>query len=845
MINPRHVISVTAAAIGLIAAAAPGQLDFDPQPGTLIAFDGIGSTVCHDMDGVNGPDLVVGSGDFGGHTYGIFYNDGAGGFGSPTILDIGTDMPDIAVGDWDGNGLTDVFGLHERIGDDRLRIFRQTSLGVWDTSAFAVLPGNRDLIVSGDLNGDAKVDLVIGNPDAGLVEVYLNTGTGGPPFLTSSYSMGAVTDIRICDFNADGAPDLATVSASDGFFRVRMNDGLGNFPSASANFIIGSEPSWIACGDLNGDGLPDVAIAKKGNDTVIILLAIASGGFTVIPPVPAGPFPSHIVCGDFDCDGDIDLVVSRGLTGGGALPPLRGLLNDGTGTGWTETAPFGGTASIGGASGLHACEWDGAPGLDLVELTPPGVLGAVLLLNIGAACDACIDPPAGAKAWYAADLCLPDDLYGNHDGAVTGGLFCPEPKVGGAALGFDPTPTYTTVPDDCELNPDDHDFSVNTWVRTNAPGFQPILAKSGAPGYELTLLHGQPRFVVCDSAFCWLTEGSSLINDGDWHHVAFTMERGPSTIIRLYVDGLLENTVLAAGMGEVNPSTALLLGAIPSPTPSSFMDGAIDELQIHDRLLSVGEIQAIYRVGIAGQCKDVCAPSGECVSPEFPVLTAGTEDDFALPSEPATPGAVLAATCAGSVDFDVVPAGASVCHTFDALPEKIVGGTLTVRIQANATGDACNDEIRLQATGGIPAFLWASRFGEAGTGLCSGSDGLLECEWDAPREYTLCLDLAALPTFGGTTTSVIDDMNASGRLDVQVLDDTAVDSMELRVVTCPCPSDLSGNGSVGFEDTLQIIANWGPCPDPCPGTPCPWDLNGNCNVDFADILVVIATWGPC
>ncbi|MCP3905105.1 MAG: hypothetical protein GY715_15885 [Planctomycetes bacterium] len=60
----------------------------------------------------------------------------------------------------------------------------------------------------------------------------------------------------------------------------------------------------------------------------------------------------------------------------------------------------------------------------------------------------------------------------------------------------------------------------------------------------------------------------------------------------------------------------------------------------------------------------------------------------------------------------------------------------------------------------------------------------------------------------------------------------------------PCPWDLSGNGSVDFADILQVIANWGPCPLPCPPS-CFGDLSGNCAVDFADILQIIANWGPC
>ncbi|MCP3902058.1 MAG: hypothetical protein GY715_00355 [Planctomycetes bacterium] len=56
----------------------------------------------------------------------------------------------------------------------------------------------------------------------------------------------------------------------------------------------------------------------------------------------------------------------------------------------------------------------------------------------------------------------------------------------------------------------------------------------------------------------------------------------------------------------------------------------------------------------------------------------------------------------------------------------------------------------------------------------------------------------------------------------------------------PCPEDLNGDNEVGFGDVLQVIANWGPCPEICPE-----DLSGNGVVDFADILFLISAWGPC
>ncbi|MCP3905935.1 MAG: hypothetical protein GY715_20105 [Planctomycetes bacterium] len=59
----------------------------------------------------------------------------------------------------------------------------------------------------------------------------------------------------------------------------------------------------------------------------------------------------------------------------------------------------------------------------------------------------------------------------------------------------------------------------------------------------------------------------------------------------------------------------------------------------------------------------------------------------------------------------------------------------------------------------------------------------------------------------------------------------------------PCLGDLNGNGLIGFDDVLMIVAQWGPT-EPCPPH-APEDLSFDCAVNFADILVVIANWGVC
>jgi len=55
------------------------------------------------------------------------------------------------------------------------------------------------------------------------------------------------------------------------------------------------------------------------------------------------------------------------------------------------------------------------------------------------------------------------------------------------------------------------------------------------------------------------------------------------------------------------------------------------------------------------------------------------------------------------------------------------------------------------------------------------------------------------------------------------------------------PGDVDGDGIVGIEDFLALLAAWGSCPDPCP--PCAADFTGDCEVGIEDFLILLANWG--
>jgi hypothetical protein len=53
------------------------------------------------------------------------------------------------------------------------------------------------------------------------------------------------------------------------------------------------------------------------------------------------------------------------------------------------------------------------------------------------------------------------------------------------------------------------------------------------------------------------------------------------------------------------------------------------------------------------------------------------------------------------------------------------------------------------------------------------------------------------------------------------------------------PADIDGDGVVGINDFLALLAAWGPCGDACG----PQDIDGDGEVGITDVLILLADWG--
>ncbi len=68
--------------------------------------------------------------------------------------------------------------------------------------------------------------------------------------------------------------------------------------------------------------------------------------------------------------------------------------------------------------------------------------------------------------------------------------------------------------------------------------------------------------------------------------------------------------------------------------------------------------------------------------------------------------------------------------------------------------------------------------------------------------------------------------------------DIRLDNLAITTVSDRLPEDIDGDGVVGFDDLLAVLAAFGPCGDPG----CVEDVDDSGTVDFDDLLAVLAAW---
>jgi hypothetical protein len=174
--------------------------------------------------------------------------------------------------------------------------------------------GPRSVAIA-DINRDGFEDLVVVHSNANVVVVQLQD-----PAKAGTYQMPLTvpvgTDPRsvaVADLNGDGRLDLAVANRSDGTVSVRFQDSTAALSFSSASDLTAdTNPTFVVAGDLNRDGLIDLAVANEGSVVTIHLQDSNNiGQFIAAAQIDADSAPVGLALGDFNSDGFTDIAVAN------------------------------------------------------------------------------------------------------------------------------------------------------------------------------------------------------------------------------------------------------------------------------------------------------------------------------------------------------------------------------------------------------------------------------------------------------------------------------------------------------------------------------------------------------
>jgi len=220
----------------------------------------------------------------------------------------------------------------------------------FEVSATTGVDGRPVAVAMADVNGDDHLDVITANSDTALISVLTGDGSGMLTF-AGSFDAGTVPmGLAVADFDGDKKPDVMVSNANSGTVSFLKGDGTGGFTLTGEPIVLPGAcsgdpttacdpdarnqqgmdqcevagigtcssvtgPGAMAVGDLNGDGLDDIAIADAGSGDadgkLSILISHGNGTFEGLAPMVAGNMTGAVVIDDFNGDGHNDVAVAN------------------------------------------------------------------------------------------------------------------------------------------------------------------------------------------------------------------------------------------------------------------------------------------------------------------------------------------------------------------------------------------------------------------------------------------------------------------------------------------------------------------------------------------------------
>ena len=255
----------------------------------------------------------------------VLLGDGNGGFSSapnsPVAVLVRPHVHGVATGDLDGDGNPDL--VTESWGSNQVAVVFGDGKGGFNKPRrfFDVGKMPYQRVRVGDVNRDGKADIITTNLEGNDVTVLLGDGKGG--FKQSAGSPFPCGDspfnLAVGDVNKDGNPDLAVVNSpsstsspgKDGL-TILIGEGTGRFRMMTGSpFVTGRIPNRVAIGDVNGDGVGDIAVSSPDGNNITLFLMSGKSGIASSSTIAVGGKPKGRAIRDVNGDGKADIVTTN------------------------------------------------------------------------------------------------------------------------------------------------------------------------------------------------------------------------------------------------------------------------------------------------------------------------------------------------------------------------------------------------------------------------------------------------------------------------------------------------------------------------------------------------------
>jgi hypothetical protein len=356
---------------------APRRLPLGTAPLALVTAD---------FNGDGHPDLATAN--LLSDDISVLLGNGDGTFGKASSWAVGAAPLGLLVGDFNGDGRPDLAAADNNANDVSILLGRGD--GTFAAAAQLAVKNYPIALAAGDFNGDSRTDLAVATQLS--ADLSLFEGVGDGTFVPPGTTATAIRSVPlVADLNGDGAADVAVVNrdgeilfrrgrpGAPGSFTapvvinpdpdpaardlapVRTPAGLllaaldarqsalsfyalrgGMFARVPGPTVPGTLATRLVAGDLNGDGLDDLAVMAAGSSQVFVYLQSPAGGFAPIPDyrINVGLNPSDLALLDVDGDHRPDIVVTSQFSG-----TVSVLLND-------PRSPFSSALAFRGGGGL-------------------------------------------------------------------------------------------------------------------------------------------------------------------------------------------------------------------------------------------------------------------------------------------------------------------------------------------------------------------------------------------------------------------------------------------------------------------------------------------------------------